>query len=158
MAEASFTITYDGPAVESGRMRCEQAVTRRARHLEAGIADAADLVVQDAAVECCQPHTPEPPACRHHRKSEDQRSMVAREQRDSGKHCCRDREREPGLSSRERDGEAQAESTEKQMRRGHARGGFHRSTSFFSSARRVGPMPGTESSSSTDENAPCSSR
>jgi hypothetical protein len=138
--------------------RCERAEPSRARHFDPRRCHPADLVRENAPVECGQPHASGPPARQEDGGREHEGAALANSERGRSEQRCDERDSKSTHLLRERRGETHAERGGQEMWSGDPAEDAQRSTSFLSSARRAGPIPGTASSSSTDEKAPCSFR
>jgi hypothetical protein len=125
--------------------------------LEPGHCDPADLVSKNASVERLQADTSIPPSGEEKRRAESGRAPVAKQQ---GQRRENDGagDKRTRRADDQRECKADAERAGENVRRWEVRRPAHRSTTFLSSARRAGPIPGTASSSSTDLKAPCSLR
>jgi hypothetical protein len=126
--------------------------------LETSAGDAPDLIGQHAAVDRCQAQAAKPPAGEQDGDRQEKRASPMHKEGGNADGGGQHRERTGPFAGADGETESETERGDNEMRRGEPLERIHSSTSSFSSASRVGPIPGTASSSSTEEKAPCSLR
>ena len=136
----------------------ELAPPRRSRDLRSHECRLPDVVRENACVQDLEPHAPPPPAGRTERDGERECAPLpdaGRDERDGARggreNRCRDPKGKPAA-------QADTEGGGGEVRSWNPVAAPHRSTRGFNCSSRDGPMPGTASSSSTDENAPFAAR
>ena len=142
----------------NGDAKGELGAPRGARHLDPRERRAADLVDEHAPVERVQPGAPPPPAGREDGGDERRRPQAWEGERGEQERARADDHRDARRAGQERSRQARAERERDQMWRRDRLERSHSWTSGFSCSRRAGPIPGTASSSSIDENAPFAAR
>lgn len=145
------------PAANANRNAdCKRTRASRPGHLDPGEGRGADLGHERAAIEICETRPAPPETDEQKRGSEPDRSAPTANDAERRKQDGSSSQ-QPGVgSNHERARAAGAEGANEEVRRRNASQKRHRSTRGFSSARRVGPIPGTASSSSIVWKAPCS--
>jgi hypothetical protein len=162
--EASPLSEVDVPEAKDAHRnsRCELAPPRRARHLQACERGAAHLGGERAPVELCQPDSAPPPAGGGDRQGEGERAVPPKPNSACPESSGERGEAEMRDSYRKSESEPGAEGSGDDVggrdpSRRHAnarREPTHSPTRGRSCSMRAGPIPGTASSSLTDEKAP----